>query len=86
MILANEDMAEVSLYRAEVDEQGNVVPGEFLFASRQFASGDYLYIAEPLPEIMPSLLLSWTDSEGEMHTAWPAESGKDGSLQLVELK
>lgn len=68
------------------DENGDMHPGSVLFETSKMKAGDYIYMTDAIPEVMPARMIEWKTSDGAAYTRAISESGQDGSLFLMEIQ
>ncbi len=67
------------------DENANMTPGDILFETSDMKAGDYIYLTDVIPEGIPSRMIEWADGNGQTYSRAISESGKDGSLLLIDM-
>ena len=73
----------VSLSRVAYQSDGTFTQTESLWSADRLESGDGLLVTAVIPEGAPNLQITWTGADGTQ-TRLISESGKDGSLLLID--
>ena len=87
LLTTDQPVKDLTLFRLTWDEETQTlvtVPGEELYHAEEFTPDRPLVVSVSFPGILPTVGLSFTDTDGSQRTFQFAMSGKDGSFLLVE--
>lgn len=85
IITANFAPSFFSLREVIGDGNANMTPGDILFETPDMKAGDYIFLTDVIPEGIPSRMIEWEDGNGQTYSRAISESGKDGSLLLIDM-
>ncbi|WP_130871085.1 M56 family metallopeptidase [Intestinimonas massiliensis (ex Afouda et al. 2020)] len=87
LLTTDQTVKDLTLFRLTWDEETQTrvtAPGEALYHTAEFTPDRPLVVSVSFPGILPTVGLSFTDTDGRQRTFQFDMSGKDGSFLLVE--
>ena len=83
-ITAEETILNVSLAHTSFDMEGTPTGEDTLFQTQTLYEGQYLFLSDIIPEGFPFLIFHFQSYDGSWYSYYISESGRDGSLLLLD--